>query len=51
VGSMLFLVDQRMERGVLGFESLGHCLVHWCLSFPQSQCHHRVINHESFALS
>ena len=39
VGPMLFLVDQRVERGVLRFQSLGHSLVHWCLSFPQSQCH------------
>jgi hypothetical protein len=34
--SMRFLVDQRVERGTLRFESLDHCLVHWCLSFQQS---------------
>jgi hypothetical protein len=28
VRAVLFFLDQSMQRGVLGFEFLGHCLVH-----------------------
>jgi hypothetical protein len=31
--SMLFFVDQRVDRVVLRFESLDLCLVHGCHSF------------------
>jgi len=50
VGSMLFFLDEGVKSGMLRFEFLGNSLVHWCRSF-QSACHHRVINHESVALS
>jgi hypothetical protein len=50
VGSMLFFLDEGVKSGMLGFDFLGDCLVHWCRSF-QSECHHRAINHESGALS
>jgi hypothetical protein len=50
VGSMLFLLDEGVKSGMLRFEFLGHCLVHWCSSF-RSACHRRVINHESIAVS
>jgi hypothetical protein len=33
VGSVLFLFDQGMKRGVLRLEFLDHCLVHWRRSF------------------
>src|SRR5438477_11940036 len=33
VGSMLFLLDEGVKSGMLRFEFLGHCLVHWCRSF------------------
>ena len=36
VGSMLFLFDQSVKRGVLRFELLDHCLVHWRSSFQAS---------------
>ena len=45
VGSMLFLFDQGVKSGMLGFQFLDNCLVHWCRSF-QAECHRRVINHE-----
>jgi hypothetical protein len=35
--SMLFLVDQRMQRLVLRFESFDLCLVHGCHSFRISE--------------
>jgi hypothetical protein len=47
---VLFLIDQRMERGVLGLESLDLCLVHRCHSFPY-RSHDPVINHETCNLS
>ena len=33
VGSMLFLVDQGVKSGMLRFDFLGNCLVHWCVPF------------------
>ena len=36
VGSVLFLFDQGMKRGMLRLEFLDHCLVHWCRSFQAS---------------
>jgi len=36
VGSVLFLFDQSVKRGVLRLEFLDHCLVHWCSSFQAS---------------
>ena len=36
VGSMLFLLNEGVKSGMLGFEFLGHCLVHWCGSFRLS---------------
>jgi hypothetical protein len=36
VGSVLFLFDQSVKRGVLRLEFLDHCLVHWCRSFQAS---------------
>ena len=50
VGPVLFFLDEGVKSGVLRFESLGHCLVHWWRSF-QSACHRRVINHDSRRLS
>ena len=50
VGSVLFFLDEGVKSLVLGFEFLGHCLVHWCRSF-QSESHHPVINHDSSRLS
>ena len=50
VGSVLFFLDKSVKSGMLRFESLGHCLVHWWRSF-QSACHRRVINHDSRHLS
>jgi hypothetical protein len=50
VGSMLFFLNEGVKSGMLGFEFLGHCLVHWRRSF-QSACHQHVINHESLHLS
>ena len=50
VRPVLFLIDQRMERGVLGLESLDLCLVHRCHSFPY-RSHDPVINHETCNLS
>ena len=50
VGSVLFFLDEGVKSGVLRFESLGHCLIHWWRSF-QSACHRPVINHESELLS
>ena len=47
MGAVLFFFDQGVQRGVLGFQFLGHSLVHRCHSFRQSHCHRRVINHES----
>ena len=50
VRPMLFLVDQRVKRGVLGFQSLDLSLVHRCHSFPQLS-HDPVIKHETGDLS
>ena len=50
VGSVLFLLDEGVKSGMLRFESLGHCLIHWWRSF-QSACHRCVINHDSNLLS
>ena len=50
VRSMLFFLDEGVKSGMLRFEFLGHCLVHWCGSF-RSAYHHRIINHETAALS
>ena len=36
VGSMLFLFDESVKRGMLRLEFLDHCLVHWCRSFQAS---------------
>jgi hypothetical protein len=36
VGSMLFLFDESVKRGVLRLEFLDHCLVHWRSSFQAS---------------
>jgi hypothetical protein len=38
VGSVLFLVDQGVKSGMLRFQFLDSCRVHWRVSFPQSQC-------------
>ena len=51
MGPVLFLFDESVQRGMLRFQFLDHCLVHWCHSFRQSHCHRRVINHESERLS
>jgi hypothetical protein len=50
MGSMLFFLDEGVKSLVLRLQFLDHCLVHWCSSF-RSACHHRVVNHESRALS
>ena len=36
VGSMLFFLDEGVKSGMLRFQFLDNCLVHRCLSFPQS---------------
>ena len=51
VSAVLFLVDEGMERRVLGLQFLDLCLVHRCQSFRLSQCHRSVINHEFAGLS
>jgi len=51
VGSVLFLFDERVKRGVLRFEFLDDSPVHRCHSFRLSQCHHHVINHFSGPVS
>jgi hypothetical protein len=51
VGSVLFFLDQGVKSGMLRLQFLHHYLVHWRLSFQQSQCHHCAVKHESRVLS
>src|SRR5256885_3282582 len=52
--SMLFLVDQRVERVVLRFERFDLCLVHWCHSLDRKSTRlnssHLVISYAVFCL-
>jgi hypothetical protein len=51
VASMLFFLDQGVKSGMLRFQFLDSCRVHWRVSFPQSQCQRNAVNHESGNLS
>jgi hypothetical protein len=51
VGSVLFFVDQSVKSGMLRFQFLDICRVHWRVSFPQGQCQRNAVNHESCDLS
>jgi hypothetical protein len=51
VASMLFFLDEGVKSGMLRFQFLDSCRVHWRVSFPQSQCQRNAVNHESCNLS